>query len=187
MNTVSSTTNSAVQCSDGVLAILSSQGQDPGEAQVLAAQQLLFASSPRAVCGDLGLNWWAALKLHEEGWLSFSPEKLARLDEAQEAELRFVGALVIAGCDRAMLTTLLSSLPKPYAYQPDRIYYDWLARRWRVLAEPQPQAEGVFTDWLETLVQKGDLGSLTGILELTNDAMARLRVQTAQPELYRKP
>src|SRR3954471_9021936 len=95
---------------------------DPQLARVVTAQHLLFPSNPRAVCGEMGLNWWAAIKLYEDGWLSFCPEETSRLDEAQEAELRFVGSLVMAGCDRPMLTSLLDGLPKPYTYQGTRLY-----------------------------------------------------------------
>ena len=57
-------------------------------ARVPAAQQLLFPASPRSLCDELGLSWQAALRLQEEGWFSFSLEKIHQLDEAQEAELR---------------------------------------------------------------------------------------------------
>src|SRR5207249_2345485 len=109
---------------------------NPQIARVVAPQQLLFAASPRAICQAMGLNWWAALKLYEDGWLSFNPEQTERLDEAQEAELRFVGSLVLAGCDRGMLAALLGGLSKPYAYHSTRLYYDWVARRWRLLPDP---------------------------------------------------
>jgi hypothetical protein len=151
-----------------------SHRDDPQMARVVTAQHLLFPSNPRAVCSEMGLNWWAAIKLYEDGWLSFCPEDTARLDEAQEAELRFVGSLVIAGCDRPMLTALLDGLPKPYTYHGDRLYYAWVARKWRLLPEPHSHPEAVFTDWLDTLVEKGDIGSLTGILELAHDALSRV-------------
>src|SRR5882724_734988 len=109
----------------------------PQAARLGGAQQLLFPSTPRAVCDEMGLNWWAALKLYEDGWLSFSPETTPRLDESQEAELRFVGVLVLAGCDRPMLATLLSRLPRPYAYQPGRLYFEWATRQWKLLPDPK--------------------------------------------------
>src|SRR3974377_176333 len=109
----------------------------PHLARVSAAQQLLFPASPRTVCDEIGLNWWAVLKLHEDGWLSFSPEHTHHLDEAQEAELRFVGSLVAAVCDRNMLTLLLNSLAKPYAYDAKRLYFDWTVRTWRLLPDPR--------------------------------------------------
>lgn len=46
----------------------------PSQAQVKGAQQLLFAVNPRALCEQTGLNWWAAVKLYEDGWLSFTRE-----------------------------------------------------------------------------------------------------------------
>ena len=151
-----------------------------------AAQQLLFPANPRAVCEQMGLNWWAALKLHEDGWLSFSPTNTPRLDEAQEAELRFVGSLVIAGCDRGMLAILLDRLPKPYAYDAARLYYDWFHRHWRLLPDPHAHPEAVFIDWLDNLVKGGDVNSLTGVLELAQDALARVRVEASQTELDRQ-
>jgi hypothetical protein len=154
-------------------------------ARAVPAQQLLFPPAPRAVCEDLGLNWWTASKLHEDGWLSFSPQDTPLLDEAQEAELRFVGSLVVAGCDRNMLAILLRSLPKPYAYHASRLYYDWSARHWRLLPEPDGNPEAAFADWLEGLVANKDTSSLTGILELTEDALARLRNQAAAQALDR--
>jgi hypothetical protein len=121
------------------------------------------------------LNWWAALKLYEEGWLSFSPENTPELDEAQEAELRFVSALVNCGCDRNMLKLMLADLSKPYAYDLNRLFYDWSARRWRLLPDPHAHPEAAFTDWLELLVKTRDAASLTGILELARDALAQVR------------
>ena len=151
-------------------------------ARVGAGQQLLFPANPRAVCEHIGLNWWGALKLHDEGWLSFSPANTPRLDEAQEAELRFVGSLVIAGCDRGMLAILLDGLSRPYAYDATRVYYDWAARRWRLLPDPCAHHEALFTDWLDALVENADVGSLSGILELGQDALSRVQIKSAPAE-----
>lgn len=159
------------------------EDDSPQIARVAAAQQLLFPSNPRTICDELGLNWWAALKLFEDGFLSFSPEHTLRLDEAQEAELRFIGTLVTAGCERNILRVLLAGLSKPYAYELRRIYFDWYSRRWRLLPDPRSYPESAFTDWLELLVQTGDAGSLTGIVELTEDALARIR-PSRQPSAH---
>ncbi len=159
---------------------------NPETARVVAVQQLLFPANPRAVCEQMGLNWWAALKLHEDGWLSFSPADTPRLDEAQEAELRFMASLVVAGCDRGMLAILLDRLPKPYAYDASRLYYDFSERCWRHLPDPQAHPEAAFMDWLENLCEKSDVDSLTGILELTQDALARVRDGATQAEFDRQ-
>jgi hypothetical protein len=152
----------------------------PELARVAAAQQLLFPATPRAVSEEMGLNWWTVLKLHQDGWLSFAPEETPALDEAQEAELRFVGSLVTAGCDGNMLEVLLQGLERPYAYDVRRLFYDWSARCWRLLPAFHSDAEAAFADWVEALVQKGDIGSLSGIAELAQDALLRVRT-SAQP------
>jgi hypothetical protein len=164
-------------------ALLPIQNDSAQAARVTLSQQLHFPYSPRAICDEMGLDWRAALKLYVEGWLSFSPEGIPRLDERQEAELRFVGSLVLAGCDRTMLANLLSALPKPYAYHGSRLYYDWAARHWRLLPDPRANREAHFADWLDALVEQQDIGSLTGIVELAHDALLRVRVASAQPEL----
>jgi hypothetical protein len=148
---------------------------NPQMARVGVAQQLLFPSSPRTVCDEMGLPWQTAVRLQEEGWLSFSLEATTHVDEAQEAELRFVGALVLAGCDQKMLGLLLTGLPRPYSYDLRRLYFDWSGRRWRLLPDPQLHPEAAFTDWLDLLVRTRDVGSLVGIVELAQDAAARVK------------
>jgi hypothetical protein len=95
--------------------------------------------------------------------------------------------LVTAGCDRNMLRVLLAGLSKPYAYELKRLYFDWHSRHWRLLPDPRSYPEAAFTDWLELLVQTGDVGSLDGIVELTQDALARIRpshVPSAHPRRW---
>ncbi|HTL18940.1 MAG TPA: hypothetical protein VL793_17005, partial [Patescibacteria group bacterium] len=94
---------------------------------------------------------------------------------AQEAELRFVGAFVLAGCDRNMLRLLLAGLPRPYAYDLHRLYFDWIGRYWRLLPDPRSHPETTFTDWVDVLVQTRDVASLFGIVELAQDALQRVR------------
>jgi len=146
----------------------------PQLARIAPGQQLLFPPSPRSLCDEIGLHWQSAARLQEEGWLSFSIENTPQLDEAQEAELRFVGTLVLAACDRNMLRLLLAGLPRPYAYDPNRIFFDWRTRRWRMLPDPRSNPEATFTDWVETLRQNRDAASLVGIIELAQDALSRV-------------
>jgi hypothetical protein len=153
------------------------QDDSPHIARVPAAQQLLFPSSPRSLCDEMGLGWQTALRLHEEGWLSFPVETTTQLDEAQEAELRFLAVLVLAGCDRNMLGLLLAGLPRPYAYDLNRLYFDWRARHWRLLPDPRLNPEAAFTDWVDLLVQTGDVPSLVGIVELAQDALAQVKAR----------
>lgn len=159
--------------------LLQLHDDNPQLARVSATQQLLFPCSPRAACDEIGLDWQTALRLQEEGWLSFPLEAAVQLDEAQEAELRFLGTLLLAGCDRKMLCLLLAGLPRPYGYDLKRLYFDWSRCCWRVLPDPRLHPETAFTDWLELLVQGRDYASLQGILELAHDALSRVRDTSA--------
>jgi hypothetical protein len=76
---------------------------DPELARASAAQQLLLPNTTAAACRQIGLDWWVALNLWDDEWLSFDPTATPHLDEAQEAELLFVGSLVAGGCSPAML------------------------------------------------------------------------------------
>ncbi len=139
---------------------------------------MLFATKPRTLCEQIGLSWWSALKLYEDGWLSFSPENTVGLDEAQETELRFLGALVIAGCDRRMMQALLGGLSKPYAYDLKRLYFDWTAPGWRMLPDPHSHPEAVFADWIQMLVKASDYSTLRGVVEVAQEALLSLHSES---------
>ena len=98
-----------------------------------SAQQILPLFRPQELADQLGLNWWAVLKLRDDGWLSFDPEKEQITDDGMEAEFVFLGSLVSAGCDPRMLAALLEGLEKPYRYHIGGVYYDWRTREWRGL------------------------------------------------------
>src|SRR5678815_1117600 len=48
------------------------------ESKASIHQELLFPQTPRSICEELGLDFWEALKLYHEDWLSFSPETATR-------------------------------------------------------------------------------------------------------------
>ncbi len=157
---------------------MNGSSDDPSHARVSGGQRLLLPPSAREVCDQLGLNWWAALKLHDDGWVSFNPETTPELDQAQETELRFVGSLVTAGCEPRLLEQLLKGLERPYCYAGHRIYYDWSARRWRLLpVVEEPDLESVFADWLESLKEAGDAGQLESIKAGVQAALDSLRTK----------
>lgn len=130
--------------------------------------------APRDVCERLHLNWLAAAKLHEGGWLSFDPAAILELNPAQETELVFIGTLVAAGCDESLLRQLLSGLRKPYAYRPDRLYYNWTNRSWQLL----PTAADLrltFESWVDDLVDNSQIATLESLRRSLNAAIADLR------------
>jgi hypothetical protein len=164
---------------------MNSEPDDSPEAvRNIRGQQLLFPTLPKQVCSDIGLNWWAAIKLWDDGWLSFDPASTALLDEAQESELRFLGSLVVAGCEPGFLKQLLESLHKPYSYRIGEIYFDWYARRWRMLPKPEPipDREAVFASWVEELTEGGDIESLQQLAaQIENALRACANANTSTP------
>ena len=148
--------------------------QTSGDLPKTDPDQGLFAFySPREIAESIGLDWWAALKLYDDGWLSFNPA-LEQIDDAgKEEEFVFLGSLVAAGCDPPMLTKLLAGLSKPYRYDLNRAYYDWRQQEWRSL--PQiPSPEDSLASWVAELVEQGDVGTLSEIMETAREALSGL-------------
>ena len=126
---------------------------DVEQARVHKGQGYLFPITARDVCRGMGLNWLTLLQLHKYGFLSFNPSTVGNLNTAQEAELKFLGSLIIAGCNKKMLKQLTRYLRKPYQYRLDLIYYDWLSQQWLLLPpmEEEEEEEDSFEDWLDML------------------------------------
>ena len=76
-------------------------------ARAKKGQLRLFPCNSRDICQRIGLNWLSALWLYKQEFLSFNPAIVESLDEAQEAELIFLGSLVIAGCDKLDFRTFM--------------------------------------------------------------------------------
>ena len=140
-------------------------------------QGLLLPLSPRQVCDQLGLNWLEANQLYAAGLLSFSPEAVKAMDDSQEAELFFIGTLVAAGCDNAMLTRLLAKLERPYSYRFSHLYYDWPSESWRGFPEPpeEPDPDQVLGDRISSLEEDGDIIALHDIQDNVAAAISRLK------------
>lgn len=135
-------------------------------------QQSLFNTHPREVCNEIGLNWLTALELRDKGWLSFDPEANPELEEPDKAELRFVGSLVAWGFDESQLGMILDGLRKPYRYKIESMYFDWLAREWRILPLP-PKSISIddVQEFIETLDQEEDVHILLSLHEQLSEAL----------------
>jgi len=127
-------------------------------ARVNKCQLSLFPRTAGDLCRRMGLSWAGALRLYESGLLSFNPETAGDLDGAQEAELQFLGSLLLAGCSTAVIKRLTRSLRKPYQYRIDLIYYDWLSQQWLLLppmeeeeVDEDVEEEDPFETWLDRL------------------------------------
>lgn len=130
--------------------------------------------SPRQLCDDIKLNWLAAMRLFESGWLSFDPAATPTMNPAQKAELGFLGGLVVGGCEESMLGHLLAGLVKPYAYRLDRVYYDWESQCWQ-LSSDTLESKAQFEGWVEQLVDSGQLSTLESLRSILDRSITDLR------------
>jgi hypothetical protein len=137
-------------------------------------QKRLFDISPREVCREIGLNWLAALRLRDSGWLSFDPEAKSELEEPEEAELRFIGSLVACGFDESQLSILLKELEKPYRYRIESLYFDFLTKKWRLI--PDTSDIIVIQECIDNLKKEGEIEPLQSLYEYIEEALEELGV-----------
>ncbi|RME27810.1 MAG: hypothetical protein D6798_03750 [Deltaproteobacteria bacterium] len=102
-------------------------------------QLTLFRCTTEEVLRQLELRPVDAGRLYETELLSFDPQRTEELDPPQEAELRFLGNLLRAGCDLPLIRTLLADLSPPYAYGLERLVFDFRHRRWFAVRPVTPE------------------------------------------------
>lgn len=139
--------------------------------RVAGGQMFLLPQEPRELADHIGLDWWAARKLHDDQWLSFDPEKMLIESDAMRAEFLFLGSLVAAGCDPHLLKRLLTGLEKPYSYDLSTIYYDWRTKTWKDLPYGGFSAIQIAGGIIAELEAEGDVDSLTQIAGMTGAAL----------------
>jgi len=143
----------------------------PESARITTDQGLLFPKSGWELCKEIGLDQWAAAKLHDDGWLSFDPETTNSLSEQQECELRFVGSLVTGGLSPKLLPEILKGLNKPYIYEGRKIYYDWAEKRWRLIPQILNEIEHEFDEWIDGMAHEGNTEALEAMQQKIQAAL----------------
>lgn len=132
-------------------------------------QERLFTKNPREVCSEIGLRWPDALRLYDRGWLSFDLEAKTELEEGDEVELRFVGSLAACGMDDRQRRMLFDGLRYPYRYKIDKMYFDWVAKKWRFL--PGSLALDEVKDIIDDLQRDGEVDKLRDLYEQVSYAL----------------
>ncbi|MGI2028000.1 hypothetical protein [Endozoicomonas acroporae] len=133
-------------------------------------QGLMFPQTVGELCDLIGLNWLAAEQLAAEGLLSFEPEWDNELSTSEEAELTFVGKLVVAGCDLSMVKRLVRSLKPPFAYSHQNLYFDWLQGAWR--SKPFNEPVEFVAELIEQLLASDDIETLYELKASIDSALA---------------
>ena len=136
-----------------------------------SGQMYLFPVNLRELADSIGLDWWAAKKLYDDEWLSFNPDQTQADNDLLEAEFRFLGSLVAAGCDPHILKRLLTGLEKPYRYDLSSIYYDWTTKEWKDLPKER-NAQDVTSEFIQSLEEDGDYDQLREISDQVREALS---------------
>jgi hypothetical protein len=141
---------------------------DPIGPPASAMQPLLFDSA--FYRDSIGMAGHEAATLRTAGLLSFDPNTLQPLTEAQVMELDFVWALHKSGCPTPFLERLLSDLPKPYAYPVSEMHLDWRTLTWTRLLSP----DETVAKWVDSKLAAADGDELLRLAGKVQEALAEL-------------
>lgn len=116
----------------------------------------LFRLTLAEVLARLGVSTDDFRRWHGRGWLSFDEtldEALDEFDDPRCFEIQVVRDVVRSGLSDVQIEHLLAQLPKPFAFNPDRLAFSfrhgWVYAQPPVeIPEPSEVIEEHFDDWL---------------------------------------
>ena len=112
---------------------------------------------------------------HQRGWLSFDEkltEKLDEFDDPKVFEIQIVRDIVRSGLADAQIECLLAKLPKPFAYNPERLAFSF-THGW-VYVEPPAEISDpseVIEEHLDEWMAQCDEHTLEDLRERVTDAL----------------
>ncbi len=98
--------------------------------QVQNSQESLFNTSVDKLLKQYKITPAIVTEWHKSGYLSFDPLVYDELNEGQEIEFHFIGSLFKSGLSLISVETLLARLEKPYCYDLQSVYFDFLKNDW---------------------------------------------------------
>jgi len=106
---------------------------------------------------------------HRKEWLSFNPLTLADYEEKERFEVIFIRGLTRSGLSDAMINGMLSSLEKPYCYDPSKPFFPFVENRWISLPEQDPA--DVTNKYVDELVETQDWDALRELRKKISQAL----------------
>ena len=137
-------------------------------------QQFLFKTPVDEVLAKLQVSHNEAQRWFEIGWVSFDVGQGGEIELPLEYELRFITGLARSGMNDAMVNELLSSLVKPYCYNPDVVAYSF-EHGWVSMAEdpvPFEIVEDNVDDWLFFLSEENDTDRLMQLRDSISERLS---------------
>jgi len=98
--------------------------------QVQNSQESLFNTSVDELLKQYKITPAIVTEWYQSGYLSYDPLAYDELDEGQEIEFHFIGSLFKSGLSLKSVETLLARLEKPYRYDLQTVYFDFLKNDW---------------------------------------------------------
>jgi hypothetical protein len=138
-------------------------------------QACLFHVSLSEAIAKLGVSPDDLRRWHERGWLSFDEKLSEDLDEFEDPkiyEIQIVRDIARSGLADAQVEVLLATLPKPFAFHPDRLVFSF-RHGWVYVAPPAdpPEPSEVIEVHLDEWMAACDEDTLENLRERVNDAL----------------
>jgi len=119
-------------------------------------QQSLFPITLKDALVRLGISEDDLSRWNSKGWVSFDGSvdfKLNEYDDPLIFKLTFVRDIVRSGLSNSQIEYLLDQLPKPFAFNPDRIAYSFKYGWVETMPEESPEdiIEEYIDSWLEEI------------------------------------
>lgn len=135
----------------------------------------LFRIRLSDVIARLGVSLDDLRRWHDGGWLSFTAtmsEEVNEFDDPKVFEIQMVRDIARSGLSDAQIETLLSQLPKPYAFNPDRIAYSF-RHGWIQVAPPVeiPDPSEVIEEHLDGWIEQCDGETLEALRDKVKEAI----------------
>ena len=102
--------------------------------------------------------------------MSFAIGTVKELQQFQVLELCFIARLFKSALSIDTINQLLISLPKPYAYDQNLVYFNVFANSWKMLPQ-KLEEETVVENYLETLVDEENKETLKNLIARLQDLL----------------
>jgi hypothetical protein len=124
-----------------------------------ASNQLtLFPLTRDELIAEMSVSADEMCAWHRKAWLSFDALAIDRFDEPERIEVLFIKGMTRSGLSDAMINSILSSLEKPYSYDPYKTYFSFVENRW-ISLPPERDPADVTNDYFNELIatEKSDV------------------------------
>jgi hypothetical protein len=98
--------------------------------QVQNSQESLFNTSVDELLKQYKITPAIVTGWYKSGYLSFDPPAYDELNNRQEIEFHFIGSLFKSELSLTSVESLLARLEKPYCYNLQSVYFDFMKNDW---------------------------------------------------------